>query len=111
MANPAGHVVLGEEEAQQATERYATMEAKLQALRHRNEELTRAVQEQQEVAATKRLRADCRSRAQMQDFANMTTELLAGRRGPEVQWEGMRIGVKVEKPETYSSEKTCNLDT
>ena len=46
MANPTGHVVLGKEEAQQATERYATMEAELQALQQRNEELTRAVQEQ-----------------------------------------------------------------
>ena len=54
MANPAGHVVLGEEEAQQAVECYATMEAELQALRQRNEELTRAVQEQQEVVATER---------------------------------------------------------
>ena len=79
MANPAGHVVLGEEEAQQAAERYATMEAELQALRQRNEELTRAVQEQQEMVATERLQADRSSRAQMQDFANMTTELLAGR--------------------------------
>ena len=43
MANPAGHVVLGEEEAQQATERYAKMEDELQALRQRNEELMRAV--------------------------------------------------------------------
>ena len=111
MANPAGHVVLGEEEAQQAAERYATMEAELQALRQRNEELTRAVQGQQEVVATERLRAGRRSRVQMQDFANMTVELLAGRRGPEVQWEGMRIGVKVEKPETYSSKKTRDLDT
>ena len=41
----------------------------------------------------------------------MTAELLAGRRGPEIQWEGMQIGVKVEKPETYSGEKTCDLDT
>ena len=41
----------------------------------------------------------------------MTAELLAGRRGPEVQWEGMRIGVKVEKPETYSGKKTRDLDT
>ena len=32
MANPVGHVVLGEEEAQQAAERYAKMEAELQAL-------------------------------------------------------------------------------
>ena len=78
MANPTGHVVLGEEEAQQATKRYVTMEAELQVLRQRNEELTCAVQEQQEVVATERLRADHRSRAQMQDFANMTAELLAG---------------------------------
>ena len=48
MANPAGHVVLGEEEAQQAAERYAKMEAELQALQLRNEELARTVQEQQE---------------------------------------------------------------
>ena len=33
MANPAGHVVISEEEAQQAVERYAAMEAELQALR------------------------------------------------------------------------------
>ena len=32
MANPTRHVVLSEEEAQQATERYAKMEAELQAL-------------------------------------------------------------------------------
>ena len=78
MANPASHVVLGEEEAQQAVERYAKMEAELQALRQRNEELVRAVQEQQEMVATERLRADRRSRAQTQEFANLTAELLAG---------------------------------
>ena len=38
-------------------------------------------------------------------------ELLAGRQGPDVQFDGMRIGVKVEKPETYSGEKTRDLDT
>ena len=43
MANPAGHVVLGEEETQQAAKRYAKMEAELQALRQRNEELVRAI--------------------------------------------------------------------
>ena len=48
MANPTGHVVLGEEEAQQAVERYANMQAKLQALRLRNEELAHTVQERQE---------------------------------------------------------------
>ena len=72
MANPTGHVVLGEEEVQQAAERYANMEAKPQALRLRNEELARTVQEQQEQVATERLRADCRARAQTQDFANLT---------------------------------------
>ena len=111
MANPAGHVVLGEEEAQQAAERYANMEAELQALRLRNEELARTVQEQQEQVATERLRADRRARAQTQDFANLTAELLAGRQGPDVQLGGMRLGVKVEKPETYSGEKTRDLDT
>ena len=34
-----------------------------------------------------------------------------GRQWPQVQVEGMRIGVKVEKPETYSGEKTRDLDT
>ena len=78
MANPAGHVVMGEEEAQQATERYVAMEAELQALRQRNDELMRAVQEQQDLVAAERVRADRRSRAQTQEFANLTTELLAG---------------------------------
>ena len=111
MANPTGHVVLGEEEAQQAVERYAKMEAELQALRQQNEELARTVQEQQEMVATERVRADRRARAQTQEFANLTAELLAGRQGPDVQLDGMRIGVKVEKPETYSGEKTRDLDT
>ena len=78
MANPTGHVVLGEEEAQQATERYDKMEAELQALRLSNEELARTVHEKQEQVTTERLRADCRARAQTQDFANLTVELLAG---------------------------------
>ena len=43
--------------------------------------------------------------------ANLTAELLAGRRGPEVQLEGMRMGVKVEKPESYDGAKGCDLDT
>ena len=63
MANPTGHVVLGEEEAQQAAERYAKMEAELQALRQQNEELARTVQEQQEMVATERVRVDHRARA------------------------------------------------
>ena len=63
MANPARRVVMGEEEAQQAAERYAAMEAELQALRQRNEELMRAVQEQQELVEVERVRADCHARA------------------------------------------------
>ena len=111
MAKPTGRVVMGEEEAQQAAERYAAMEAELQALRQRNEELMRAVQEQQELVAAERVRADRQARAQMQEFVNLTAGLLAERRGPEVQLEGMRIGVKVEKPETYSGKKSRDLDT
>ena len=38
-------------------------------------------------------------------------ELLAGRRGPDVQLDGMRIGVKVEKPENYDGSKGRDLDT
>ena len=71
----------------------------------------RAVQEQQEMVATERLWADRRSRGQTQEFANLTVKLLAARQGPDVQLEGMHIGIKVEKPETYSGEKTCDLDT
>ena len=66
MANPVGHVVLGEDEAQQAAERYAKMEAELQALQQQNAELARTVQEQQEQVATERVRADRRVRAQTQ---------------------------------------------
>ena len=111
MADPARQVVMGEGEAQQAEERYARMEAELHALRQQNAELTRTVQEQQELVATERVRADRRARAQTQEFANLTAELLAGRGGPEVQLQGMRIGVKVEKPETYSGERSRDLDT
>ena len=57
------------------------------------------VREQENIVATNCLRADKRSRAQMQEFTNLTAELLVGRQGPEVQIEGMRLGVKVEKPD------------
>ena len=58
MAQPKGQVVIDEAEAQQAAERYAQMEAELQALQQRNAELTRDLQEQQNIAATECLRAD-----------------------------------------------------
>ena len=47
----------------------------------------------------------------MQEFANLTMELLAGRRGPEIQMEGMRMGVKEEKPGVYDGDKSRKLDT
>ena len=34
-----------------------------------------------------------------------------GRQGPEVQFEGMRLNVKVEKPEHYDGDKAKDLDT
>ena len=55
MANPEGRVVMDEAEAQQAAERYAKMEAELQALQRQNEELMRAISEQQELVAMERL--------------------------------------------------------
>ena len=111
MADPEGCVILGEAEAQQAAERYAKMEAELQALRQQNEELRSAVREQQEQVATERLRGDRRSRAQMQDFANLTAELLAERQGPQAHFEGVRLNIKVEKPDTYDGDKAKDLDT
>ena len=102
---------MDEAEAQQAAEHYAKMETELQALRRQNEELMRAMNEQQELVATERLRGDRRSRAQLQEFANLTAELLAGRQGPQLQLDGMRVNVKVEKPEQYDGDKAKDLDT
>ena len=59
-------------------ERYAWMEVTLQELQQQNQELQCRLQEQQEVVNTERLHADRRSRPQMQEFANLTPELLAG---------------------------------
>ena len=86
------------------------MEATLQGLQQPNQELQRCLQEQQEIVNTEGLHANRRSRAQMQEFANLTTELLAGQRGPELQLKGMRMGVKVEKPKAYDGDKSHNLD-
>ena len=73
MANPEGRVIMEEAKVQQVVERYAQMEAELQALRQRNEELMHAIQEQQDIVDVERWRADRRSRAQTQEFANLTT--------------------------------------
>ena len=58
MANPSAHVVLDEEAARAAQQRYMTLEAELQALRAQNEELTRGLQEREEVLVAERLRGD-----------------------------------------------------
>ena len=47
----------------------------------------------------------------MQEFANLTAELLAGQQGLAVQLEGLRLNVKVEKPEQYDGDKAKDLDT
>ena len=62
MANPEGRVLIDEAEAQQAAECYARMEAELQVLRQRNEEIMRDLQEAQNAVATERVRADRRSK-------------------------------------------------
>ena len=84
MANPEGRVLINEANAQQAAERYAQMEAELQALQQQNAEIMRELQEAQNAAATERVRADRRSKAQTQEFATLTAELLAARQGPQV---------------------------
>ena len=70
-----------------------------------------AIREQQKLVASERLHGDRRSRAQMQEFANLIAELLAGRQGPQVQLDGMRLNVKVEKPKQYDGDKAKDLNT
>ena len=103
--------MIDEDVERQAEERYERLEAELQEMRQQNEVLNRELQQQNEVAQTKRQHADHRLCAQMQDFANMTAELLAGRCRPEVQFEGMRFAVKVEKPDNYDGSKHHDVDT
>ena len=78
MANPEGHVILGEEEARFAEARYVALEAELQATRARNAELTHGLQKQEEIMVAKWLRVDRRAQAQIRKFANLTVELMVG---------------------------------
>ena len=79
MANPKGHVVLGEEEERTVEARYAALEvAELQAMRLRNEELMCEFWEQEEMVVAERLSADRRAQAQMHEFANLMAELMVG---------------------------------
>ena len=70
-----------------------------------------ALGEQQELVASERLCGDRRARAQIQEFANLTAELLAGRQGPTVQLDGIRLNVTVEKPKQYDGNKAKDLNT
>ena len=58
MANPEGHVILGEEEVRAIEACYTALEAELQALRLRNEELMHRLQEQENIVAVECLRGD-----------------------------------------------------
>ena len=87
------------------------MEAELQTLREQNDNLMRELHEQQTVAEAERLRADRRTRAQIQDFANLTAELLPGRPVPAVTIGGMNMGVKLERPEAFEGAKHQDVDT
>ena len=111
MANPNGHVILDEEEACAVEAHCAALEAELPVMHLRNEELMCGLREQEKIVAVERLRAGRKAQAQMREFANMMVELMAGRRGPEIQLEVMHIGVNVEKPENYDGSKQNNLDT
>ena len=55
MGNPTGRVVMDEGDAHAAEERYAALEAELQALRLQNEELKRNLQEQEIIVVTERM--------------------------------------------------------
>ena len=100
---------MAEEQLRQLAERVAALEAELQATRQANAELTQGLAEQREIAETAQLRADRRGRAQMQDFANLTAELVAAR-APQMQGD-RRFGVKMERPEYFEGGKTQDVDT
>ena len=87
------------------------LEAELQTTLQNNAGLVRKLQEQRERVETERIHVDCQSCVEVQDFANLTAELIAGWRGPEIQMEGVRIRVKVERPEYFDGGKTQDVDT
>ena len=100
---------MAEEQMRQLAERVAALEAELQATRQANAELTQGMAEQQEIAETAQLRADRRGRAQMQDFANLTVELITAR-GPGGQG-GQPFGIKMERPDYFEGGKHQDVDT
>ena len=105
MAHPEGQpLVLGEEEARQAEERYQKLLEEVNQARERNQQLEREMAMLREERQAAEYRGDRRSRAQALDMAHLTAELIAGR--------GVApMGVKVEKPETYDGAKHRDVDT
>ena len=100
---------MAEEQMRQLAERVAALEAELQATRQANAELTQGIAEQREIAETAQLRADRRGRAQMQDFANLTAELITAR-GPGGHG-GQPFGIKMERPDYFEGGRHQDVDT
>ena len=100
---------MAEEQMRQLAERVAALEAELQVTRQANVELTQGIAEQREIAETAQLRADRRGRAQVQDFAQLTAELLTAR-GPEAQ-VARPFGVKMERPDYFEGGRNQDVDT
>ena len=100
---------MAEEQMRQLVERVATLEAELQATRQANAELTQGMAEQWEIAETAQLRADRRGRAQMQDFANLTAELITAR-GQGGQG-GQPFSIKMERPDYFEGGKHQDVYT
>ena len=111
MANPSGQIPVNPDAVRAAEERFALMEAELQTLREQNDNLMRELREQQTVVEAERLRADRRTRTQVQDFANLTAELLAGRPVQAANIGGMNMGVKLERLEAFEGAKHQDVDT
>ena len=102
---------MGEDIAHCVEKRYEQLEAELWEMRQQNKGLNMEIQQQVELVQHKRLRAAKRTQAQVQDFANLIAELIAGRCRPEMQFKGMWIGVKVQKLDNYDSGKHHSVDT
>ena len=96
--------MLGEEEARQAEERYQALLVEVNQARENAQKMEQELAVLRDQAATAQIRGDRRSRAQAQDMAQLTAELIAGR--------GMApMGMKVEKPEIYDGAKHRDVDT
>ena len=105
MAQPEGQpLVLGEQEARQAEECYQALLVEVNQARERAQKMVQELALMRDERDVAQLRGDRRSRAQAQDMAQLTAELISGR--------GMApMGMKVEKPEIYDGAKHRDVDT